>query len=225
MSVGGRPVRLGSSKALALLGYLASRDIEVSRGELDGLLWPESDHGTARRSLRGEMSRLGKFLPSGALESQGQYVRAGSMLDVDLWQFKEAMATHSWERAVTLYRGPLMEGLFVRNAEPFESWLNNEQDRIQALYLDALNALSERAAEAGEIGAALAYTQQIIRTNPLSESAYIRAMRWATQLNEHALALHIYHSLQDVLKSEFGIAPPKEASRLAREVDRVSRSA
>lgn len=220
----GRPVHLRSSKALALLGFLAMRHVEVSRAELDGLLWPESDRTTARRSLRGELSLIGKVVPFDVIESRSQYVSLCEDVEVDLWQFDKAIFARSWEHAATLYRGGFMEGLFVRNAEPFETWHRDEQDRLQTVYLDVLDKLSERAASAGEYGAALAYTQQIIRTNPLSEAAYIKAMRLAKQLNEHAMALDIYHDLLDVLKQEFGIPPSREASRLAREVESASYS-
>ena len=224
MYLRGQQVRIPSNKAVALIGYLAARRTEVARSELDGLLWPESDRVTARRSLRDELYRIGKYFPSGVIETRNQYVSLGTAVQVDLWQFERAIANRSWESAVTVYRGSLMEGLYVRNAEPFETWHRDEQERYRSAYLEALDALSERAASAGEIGAALAYTQQIIRTNPISETPYIKAMRWANLLNERAMALDIYHSLVEVLKLEFGIRPSGEASRLAREVEAASQS-
>lgn len=220
----GKKLQVPSSKAIALIGYLATRRVEVSRSELDGLLWPESDRVTARRSLRGELYRIGKFFPPEAIGARNQYVAIAAEVEVDLWQFERAIANRAWETAVTLYRGSLMEGLYVRNAEPFETWHRDEQERYRSYYLEALDALSDRAAKSGEIGAALAYTQQIIRTNPISEAPYIKAMKWAMQLNEHAMALDIYHNLLDVLKLEFGIRPSSEASRLAREVESAAKA-
>src|SRR5690606_2807015 len=157
----------------------AWRRTETLRSELDTLLWPESDRVTARRSLRGELLRLNTLLPASTLIMMSQYVRLSSVCEVDLWQFEDAIRARNWEGAVTLYQGGLLEGLSVRRSEPFESWHGDERERLQNDYLEALTALSERAAKAGEIGAALAYTQQIIRTNPQSEGAYIRWMRLA----------------------------------------------
>lgn len=222
--VNGRPVNIGSNKATALLAYLASNRAPLNRSELDAMFWPEADFERARRSLREELSRLCHYLPAGVLHFSGQQVSLEPDTDIDIWNFEHALAEQAWERAATLYAGELLEGLFVRNAASFESWLAAERESLQSSYTQVLQELSNKAAHAGDIGAALAYHQQIVATNPLMEGAYLQAMKLARQLGETAVALEIYHNLQQLLKREFGIAPSREAAELAREVATLSRT-
>ena len=221
----GSPVELGSNKALAMLAYLALSREPVARSELDVMFWPDSETLKARRSLREELSRLRKHLPTGLLRCQGQYVSLESSVRVDVWAFESALSEGRWERACTLYTGELLEGLFVRNAGSFETWLASERERLQGRYVQVLHQLGQKAFQAGEIGVALAYAQQIIATNPLTEGAYLQAMRLAQGIGETAIALEIYHSLLLLLRREFGIAPSGEAAALAREIATASRAA
>lgn len=216
--VNGRPINMGSNKALALLAYLALHRAPRLRSELDAMFWPEAEPVRARRSLREELSRLSHYLPEGILLFLGQQVGLVPTLRVDVWNFEQALLNGAWEKAATLYAGDLLEGLFVRNAESFESWLATERELLQNSYIQVLQGLSNKAARAGDIGAALAYNQQIINANPLSEVAYVQAMRWAQQLGETAVGLEIYHDLQNILKREFGIPPSQEAYELAKEI-------
>ncbi len=58
----GRGLRFGRKKALALLGYLAAEGGKRSRRELAELLWPRSDHPSARTDLRSVLTRIRQTL-------------------------------------------------------------------------------------------------------------------------------------------------------------------
>src|SRR3712207_3231243 len=62
VSVGGRPLRFGTKKSLALLCYLAAEGRRHPRRELAELLWPESDERHARTDLRSALAKLRKTL-------------------------------------------------------------------------------------------------------------------------------------------------------------------
>lgn len=216
--VDGEPVRLGSNKALALLAYLARQNAPVSRDMLDSMFWPESDRKRARRSLREELSRLKALLPQGMLLAAAHEVSLNPVLPVDLWEFEQALCNGSWEQAATLYGGDLLEGIFVRNAAGFEQWLQQERADLQHGYLQALQQLGSKAADHGDLHAALAYSRQIIGTDPLSEAPYLAAMNWANELGEPAVALDFYRRLQALLDREFSLTPSPAAARLARAI-------
>lgn len=216
--VHGRPLDLRSNKAIAILAYLALRRSPVLRCHLDTLLWPESDRHRARRSLREELSLLRHHVPAGALMMKGQSVALASSTVVDVWAFEDALSHGDFEGATTQYSGDLLEGINVRNAVGFEEWLEQERQVLQDEYVEALQNLCMKAVEADEFGAALAYNQQIIATNPFNEAPYLRGMQWASQIGETARALDLYHDLQLVMKREFGITPSAAAVSLAREI-------
>ena len=63
--------------------------------------------------------------------------------DVDVVAFERAVAEgtpEALERAATLYRGDLLEGLGV-TSEPFEEWLLTERERLRELALEAFAKL------------------------------------------------------------------------------------
>lgn len=201
-----------------MLAYLALRRTPVLRSQLDSLLWPESDRNRARRSLREELSLLRQHLPTGVLKASGQSVELDPASEVDVWSFTSALAKGAWESAATIYSGELLEGIFVRNAAAFEVWLEDARERLKHQYVETLQVLCAKAVAAGEIGAALAYNQQIIAANPFAEEPYLRSMKWAMQMGEIAVALDVYHHLQLVLKREFGLQPSPAAVSLAKEI-------
>jgi DNA-binding SARP family transcriptional activator len=57
-----RGLRFGRKKALALLGYLAAEGGKRSRGDLAELLWPRSDHRSARTDLRSVLTKIRQTL-------------------------------------------------------------------------------------------------------------------------------------------------------------------
>jgi hypothetical protein len=62
VSFEGRSLRFGRKKALALLCYLAAEGGKRSRRELAELLWPRSDHRSARTDLRSVLTRVRQTL-------------------------------------------------------------------------------------------------------------------------------------------------------------------
>lgn len=214
----GKAIQLGTRKSLALLSYLAVKQQPLARSELDALLWPEQDDQRARRSLRDELSRLGKALGKDILFSKGQTLYLNSQaLELDLWQFKAAMAMGDFEKAVVLYRGPLLAGFFVKDASDFEHWLEHERSYYQERYLFALEQLAQQAELRTDYTQALTYIKQSLETDPLSEKIYFQAMRMAALANERTTALKLFEDLKSVC-AELGLTPDEASTQLFQRI-------
>ena len=72
VSLGGRSLRFGRKKALALLCYLVTEGGERPRRDLAELLWPRSEERRARTDLRSVLTRLRKTLEEGAASGRGR---------------------------------------------------------------------------------------------------------------------------------------------------------
>lgn len=70
----GRPVRVDTRKAIALLAYLAITRERHRRDALVNLLWPESDHSHGRAALRRTLSALRKPLDGGWLNADRETI-------------------------------------------------------------------------------------------------------------------------------------------------------
>ncbi len=207
----------GTQKALALAGYLGIRAEPVAREQLATLLWAESGSDQARRSLRGELARLRTVLPDGGIRASRLNIwLEPCCVDVDARQFWALLADGRDEDAVELYRGPLFEGLDLRNAEPFEDWLRSERHLVKDGYLQALRRLIVAGSERGDSQAVLRWTWRALQCQPLAEDFYVHAMEAAQELGDRATVLSVYQKLDGVLRDELGIGPGTAARALAR---------
>ena len=144
----GAPVALRRKKAKALFAYLALRpDRPVSRETIAGLLWGGHDDSHARMSLRQMLSFLRKTIPAqhlDAIQINSEEIRFRSEgVEVDTVAFRHAIdegTVSALERAVSLYRGDLLED-FVLDEEAFDAWLANVRDELRGMMLMALRRI------------------------------------------------------------------------------------
>lgn len=206
----------GTQKVLALAGYLAVRGEPVARDHLTALLWPSSGPEQARRSLRGEVSRLRCLLGEQAVRSSRMAIWLDpARIPSDVQLFRAALADGREDEAVELYRGPLLDGLDLRKAEPFEEWLQGERHLLEMRYLDTLRMLIDSRRGPAAAGARLQWAYRAIRCQPLAEDFYVHAMEAADELGDRPSALMTFRRLEELLDLELGITPGAPARTLA----------
>jgi len=219
----GRPLQLPTQKAGALLAYLAAfRDRPHPRSVLTGLLWPKVDESKARRRLSDTLWRIRHVL--------GDYVLANDEriwlnLDLPCWldveQFQSAVSKlkpessdpELIERALALYRGPFLDGVY-------HDWALLEQERLRGLYLEALGHLLTHHKRVGDYTAALGVARRLVATEPLHETAHRELMRLYHLLGRDAEAVAQYRRCQEILQQELGVSPAPETEKLYRTLSR-----
>lgn len=216
----GQPQHLTTRKALALLAFLSVEREGATRSQLIELLWPENSEELARASLRQEISRLGKLLGP-ALQKVGQHVLRlePSLIQVDLWEFEEALAAQAYRKALPLYRGSFLQGLQPRETASFEHWLGQVRAEIQQYYLHGLQELARWEEAQGNLSEALALWRQAIAADPLAEQFYLEAMRLCEAQGDRVGALRLYRSLEQNLLQELGVQPSPEVRARAAALD------
>jgi len=143
-------------KRLALLVYLLCGPRRFHRRDtLLALFWPDHDAAHARAALRRALFFLRRHLGDGVIETRGDDVavtREGVWCDAI--EFDAAMARGEPAVAVPLYRGPLLDGVFLPSAPDVERWLDDERPRRRRLAADGALALARTAEGAGDVAAA-----------------------------------------------------------------------
>lgn len=212
---GGQTVHLATRKALAILAYTATQRNGASRSDLAALLWPETPEDQARASLRQELSRLTQALGN-ALNKPSQQVLSlrPELFEVDLWEFTDAVNRGDYKEALEHYRGSFLQGLQLRDAAEFESWLLQTRQDLQAQYITALSSLAQLTEAEGKLAEALGYRRQAIAVDPLAEGQYLGAIRLSEQMGDRVGALRLYQTLERVLEEELGVKPSLEARQL-----------
>jgi len=210
-----------TKKAQGLLAYLALHQGEAqARGKLAGLFWGDSEEQRAQHNLRQALSYLRKALePVGVsfIEADRTTVRlATDLVQVDVLEFRRLASGEAPEdlaAAVALYRGDLLDGLYVKAPE-FEAWLESERRQLQEAFAHALMSLAEAKRVAGDHQEALRLGQRLLALDPLQERVHRLLMVLYGELGMRESALQQFERCCRLLAEELGIEPEPETLAL-----------
>src|SRR5579884_1546266 len=208
-----------SKKACSLLALLALRNTQAqTRADLATALWPTHDPENRLTNFRQHLRKLRSALGK---EAKRIYERDHALqLDltgayVDVFAFREACEqgkssrdTKLLEKAVRLYRGPLLQRCD-------ESWVRPERERLSKHYLDAMEALAELADQDMNPDLAEKYLRQVIGSDPLRESAVRYLMQMLADNGDPERVERVYQDLRQVLQAAG--RSPQESTRHVRD--------
>ena len=115
--------------------------------------------------------------------------------------------------AVRLYRGDLLEGLYL-------DWCLFERERLQNLYLAALDKLIDYAEAHGEYEAAVTYGIQALRYDQARECTHRRLMRLHFLAGDRTAALRQYDQCVEILRRELAVEPATSTVALYEQIRR-----
>jgi DNA-binding SARP family transcriptional activator/predicted ATPase len=213
-----------SSKARALLGYLAVTGQAHARPALVGLLWGDMPERKARMNLSQALTTLrrsfGKHL---TITRQTVEFNRDSDYWLDVEVFEAAAAEgeiEALQAAVQLYRGDFLDGFYVRQASEFELWVLSQRARLRELALKALHTLAGYYAAQGEAGyeKAIDTVKHLLILEPWQEEAHRQLMHLLALSGQRSAALVQYEHCRRVLIEELGVEPAAETSVLYEQI-------
>ncbi|GIV76430.1 MAG: hypothetical protein KatS3mg050_0824 [Litorilinea sp.] len=227
----GIPLALPSHASKLLLAYCATHPAQAhTRSLLAGLLWPDRPETTARRRLSHALWELGQALPrigqDGYLLPTADAIVFNPQLPhaIDVVAFQRSweraqvapqddQARQALQQAVALYTGDYLAGFY-------EDWVLVEQERLRALYLEALRRLVQAEKGAGDYDAALRAVRTWIAADSLWEEAYQEGIRLCLELGRPQEARRLYEQCQAALQAELGVEPAPETAALLAQAPR-----
>lgn len=203
-----------STKAQALLYYLAITGRTHTRVALATLLWSEHGEGEARRNLRKVIQQLREHFDAYlVIDHHTVGFRAGQLYWVDAAAFATQMAAtrettpEQLHAVLALYQGDFLEGFYVRDAPDFEIWMLSERARLRELMLQGVETLAARYASQGDLAQAIAWTRRLLELEPWREEAHRRLMMWLVQDGQRNAALLQYELCCRALAEELAVEP------------------
>ncbi len=214
-----------SRKGQILLALLALQAGEsLAREKLVTLLWGDRGENQARGSLRQELSTLRKafsVIEPFPIQTDGKFIRIDpKAVDVDVHEFESLIRSglaSDLERAVALYRGPLLGDLAVKDSATGE-WLYQERERLRNLVLEGLDRLLERRIREGSVDHAIAIAETILSHDLLREDVHRELMELYASQNRHARALKQYHLCAAALAKELSVEPEPATRKLFERI-------
>lgn len=209
------PLLAAHRKRLAFLALLASAgNAGMSRDRLLAYLWPESDTDQGRNSLYQLLFGLRRELGAESITGNGELWLNPDLIEGDVVLFRDAMAGGRHIDAVELYRGPFLDGFYLRGHPEFERWTEEERARHAAAYGEALEGLATNAAALGDAVGAGEWWRRRAILQPLSArvaKAYAEALAAA---GDSSAALRHLSTHAAFVRAELGVEPDAEISSL-----------
>jgi len=230
-------------KAEALLLYLAVEGGLHSRSQLAALLWPDSEPSTARNALRNALALLRNLLADAPAAGHSHLLREPELLglnpqaplerDLDVvqraWKAAQGLAAAPSEEqraalvatvqhALSLVRGPFLDGFWLREETAFDQWHEQQQQQWQVRVQLLLERLSCWQEEGFELEPAKATLVRWLSLDPLSEEACRRLMRVHLAQGDPTAAGRVYATLRARLAEELRVKPSAETVALAERI-------
>jgi len=214
---------LRQPKRLALLAYLAVSSPRRfhRRDSLLALFWPELDQEHARAALRRALYFLRGELGAEVIAGRGD--EELSVPEAELWcdaaALEGALAAGDPAGALALYRGPLLDGLYVAGAAAeFQDWLDRERLRLASRAAVAARTLAETAEREGRLGDAVESVRRQLSLAPDDEAALRRYVTLLERSGDPSAALRAYEDFARRLAHDLELDPSDETRALADAV-------
>ena len=137
-------------------------------------------------------------------------------IDVDL-------LSHEWVDAVEVVGlgSKLLDGLIVRRAPAFESWLLSERRRVAAASEAILHEAALGLMARGALDQARGFAVRAAAMSPLDENDQALVIRIYRLMGDDVAAGRQYAAWTELLQTELGVAPPD--ARVSRFVNGLRR--
>lgn len=210
---------------------LLRRTQPQSREVLTDMLWGDLPPAQARKGLRQTLWQLQRALEQGdaapmlVADSEWVTITDTAPLWVDVAIFEaacrrcEGVAGATLDepraaelvRAVELYQGDLLEGCY-------HDWCIYERERLQGLYLAALDRLLCYSEARGAFEAGIGYGLSALRIHRACERTHRQLMRLYHKQGDRSAALRQYERCVTALDQELGVTPSARTEALAAQI-------
>ncbi|HVO34660.1 MAG TPA: AAA family ATPase, partial [Gemmatimonadales bacterium] len=224
----GRKLVFRTRKQMALFTFFTRRPGQPqARDRLIDLLWSEDEVSRARHSLSQTTSLINKLLDCEAIAvpAKDELLLRDGVVWADVAEFERCAAQHRQRDAWTLWRGNLLDGIWVHNAPGFERWLEAERRRLLETMRRALHELLGTTRTEGDWEQMRSVAESLLELDPLDETAMLAQLVALTLLGDRTLALRRYSAFETRLSQELGAEPGPEMRAWAKRQRSGARSA
>ncbi len=207
-----------------LFFYLIYKGGAVTKEQIAAALWPEvDDPQILRQRFKTYLFRLRRATRRDVVIFDEEYYRFNYSLDYEYdveafetYLARSRMAHTAGERmeqiqkAVGLVHAPYL-------AEVDMPWALGERERLEQVYLSALESLAQLHLENGQFQQSVAAAQQALKTDPYIETVYQLLMRAYAGLGERN-AIQRQYQLCKAALAELGFSPSHETEELYRNL-------
>src|SRR6184192_1074324 len=216
------PVAAQQKRPLGLLAILGLSGRQgLSRDRIEAYLWPESSGARAHHALDQALYGIRQALGSDLILSTARGLRLNpELVQVDIWEFEQAMRAAQWTAAVGHYKGPLLEGFHFADGRELESWIDTNRTRLRLEYQKVIEVLANSSAKAGDHPQSVTWWRRLTNSDPLSAGATKKLMLALAATGDRAGAVKHARLYQELVRQELEMEPDAEIADLAAALSR-----
>jgi DNA-binding SARP family transcriptional activator len=206
--------RFRSRKSWGLLAYLMLSERPPTRSQLGSLLFADADDPA--RALRWCLSEIRRALAGdGSVDGDPVMLQLspGAIADV------EVVVKGTWADAVGLpgLGADLLEGMAVKGAAAFETWLLSQQRHLAAASEAILHEAALGSMARGALDAAIGYAVRAAAMSPLEENHQALLIRLYRMAGDDDAAAKQFAACAKTLDTELGTTPGPAVQAAMRE--------
>ncbi|MGH7572838.1 MAG: BTAD domain-containing putative transcriptional regulator, partial [Gemmatimonadota bacterium] len=217
---------LAQPRRLSLLAYLVLGSAAGSRRRdtLLGLFWPESDTRRARGALRNAIHFLRSALGPEVIESRTEEELVVRGVWCDAVEFERLLDRDRCQEALELYRGALLEGLYISEAPEFEQWVGEERERLRRRAVEGASRLADEAEAARSPGLAAHWARRALTLSLDEEDRARRLISLLWAAGDRSAALQAYEEFAARLAAVYDLEPAPETKALVESLRQEART-
>ncbi len=216
-----------TQKEPLLLAYLAMTQQPLPRETAATFLWPDTPPKQALSNLRTTLTRIRKTAVADYLRADRQTIRLETEgVWVDALAFAEQLelaqadnddnnAVAQLEKAVALYRGDFLAGIYASDSPELESWQLLTADQLHSQAAQARRELATHYLHTRQYDKGIAHGRVFVTLDPLREEAHRLLMRLLARDGQHLAAQQQYDTCRHLLADELGVDPAPATQQLA----------
>jgi DNA-binding SARP family transcriptional activator len=206
--------RFRSRKSWGLLAYLILSEHPPARSQLASLLFADADDPV--RALRWSLSEIRRALGGdGSVDGDPLVLQLTADTVVDV----KAVTKGAWVDAVGLpgLGAELLEGMTVKGAAAFETWLLSQQRHLAAASEAILHEAALGSMARGALEEAIGYAARAAAMSPLDENHQALLIRLYRMAGDDAAATRQFIAFTKMLAAELGVEPGPAVQAAVRE--------
>lgn len=215
----GLPLRgFESRKAIAVLAYLATIGLPVSRCRLVSIFWPDFSELRGRSNLSVVLNNLVHVLPNAIqADRHSLWYQPSPDIDLDTATFTDLVSRGTTEAlfaATQCYRATFLDGFYLDGCPEFELWQVSCQEAWQQWVSTVFADLIRVHVDLGLYRTGISLTRRLLAIQPWCEETH-RQMMWLLALDgQRSAALMQYRICRRILRDELAVEPTAETTRL-----------
>jgi DNA-binding SARP family transcriptional activator/tetratricopeptide (TPR) repeat protein len=215
---GGAPLATSPPRRrLALLALIAaSGDLGISRDKLLFYFWPDGSEERSRHALTQTLYALRRDVGGAEIIAGSTELRlARDVMSSDIGELEDALDAGDYTRAVALYAGPFLDGVFLPGLPDFERWVEEERSSVARRVCAALESLADSATRSCDAAMAERWSRRLATLDPLNGRYAVRLMESLAALGDRAGALRHARVHEALISQEVGGQPDPAVTSLA----------